>query len=269
LLAWSDNNIGEFQRMLASHVSSCLLVFRTPEYSFRSATEENGINHLEFRHFDWFHSEFRATEQSRPGIPNKQFHFGLECAHCCSCGKLSDGLFYSRQRLLAQNALCMGELQGFLQLQLRVVPIMWMPILLHTYFYECQKWPLQRAMLFFLILPQWLVIWMAAVGWLWSIPTHSCCLWGCLKAVTSSEGQTGLVEVIRSIQCDLICFFCFPVSHRVNQLQLPSPATNEGADPWAFPVMKGWNLSETMSPNQHFLCRVVSIGYLLKAMQLS
>lgn len=149
MLAWSDNNIGEFQRMLASHVNSCLLVFRTPEYSFRSATEENGINHLEFRHFDWFHSEFRATEQSRPGIPNKQFHFGLECAHCCSCGKLSDGLFYSRQRLLAQNALCMGELQGFLQLQLRVVPIMWMPILLHTYFYECQKWPLQRAMHFF------------------------------------------------------------------------------------------------------------------------
>lgn len=122
---------------------------------------------------------------------------------------------------------------------------------------------------FFLILPQRLVIWMAAVGWLWSIPTHSCCLWGCLKAVTSSEGQTGLVEVIRSIQCGLICFFCFPVSHRVNQLQLPSPATNEGADPWAFPVMKGWNLSETMSPNQHFLCHVVSIGYLLKAMQLS
>ena len=62
--------------------------------------------HLKLRHFDWFHNEFRATEQNRPGLLNKQFHFSLECAQCCACEKLSDGLFHLRHRLLAQNSLC-------------------------------------------------------------------------------------------------------------------------------------------------------------------
>lgn len=209
-----------------------------------------------------------SEQRSKAGLGYRTNNFisVLNVHTAVHAGSCQMGLFYSRHWLLAQNALCTGELQWLLQLH--VAPVIWMSVLLHRCLCECQKQPSQHAM-HFLILPGLLVIWMAVVGWIWTIPIHSCCLWNCWKAVASSEGQIWLVEGIGSFQYGLTCFFCFLVSHCVKKLQLPSPATKEGADPWAFPVMKGWNLSETMSPNQHFLCHVVSIGYLLIAMQSS